>query len=207
MKAWAFQDNRTNAGDVKYLDLDGSGRITIGDGNTKNMGDLVHFGSTLPRYLFGSSLNFSWKGIDFSVFIQGVGKRVFRPEVQTIAPLMVSWKQALAIHKDYWTPENPNALYPRPFVGGTHNYLVSDKWLLNGQYARLKNLQIGYTLPDAWTSKAKISRIRLFLSAQDILTFSKLATYKGYFDPEQRDNVQNDYPFFATASFGVNVSF
>lgn len=207
VKAWAFQDNRTGAGDVKYLDLDGSGRITIGDGNTKNMGDLVHFGSTMPRYLFGTSFNFSWKGLDFSAFIQGVGKRVFRPERETIAPLMVTWKQALGIHRDYWTPENPNALYPRPFVGGTHNYLVSNKWLLNGQYARLKNLQIGYTLPDAWTSKVKISRVRFFLSAQDILTFSRLGSYKGYFDPEQRDNVENDYPFFATASFGVNLSF
>jgi hypothetical protein len=207
VKAWAFQDNRTGAGDVKYLDLDGSGRITIGDGNTKNMGDLVHFGSTLPRYLFGTSINFSWKGLDFVAFIQGVGKRVFRPESQTIAPLMVTWKQALGIHRDYWTPENPNALYPRPFVGGTHNYLVSDKWLLNGQYARLKNIQLGYTLPEAWTSKVKISRVRFFLSAQDILTFSKLGSYKGYFDPEQRDNVENDYPFFATASFGVNLSF
>jgi hypothetical protein len=85
--------------------------------------------------------------------------------------------------------------------------LVSNKWLLNGQYARVKNLQLGYTLPDAWTAKAKISRIRLFLSAQDIFTLSRLGSYKGYFDPEQRDNVENDYPFFATASFGVNVSF
>jgi hypothetical protein len=164
-------------------------------------------GTTQPRYLFGTNINLSWKGIDFTAFIQGVAKRNFRPEQQTIAPLLVTWKQALAIHKDYWTPENPNALYPRPYTGGTHNYLVSDKWLLNGQYARLKNIQIGYSFPTKWTNKAKISRARIFFSGTDLFTFSKLGNFKGYFDPEQRDNIENDYPYFATASMGINLNF
>lgn len=207
VKAWAFQDNRTGAGDVKYMDLNGDGKITVGDGNTNNMGDLVFLGTTQPRYLFGTTLTLNWKGLDFTAFIQGVGKRSYRPETETIAPLMVTWKQALGIHKDYWTPENTDALYPRPYTGGTHNYRVSDKWLLNGQYARLKNLQIGYTIPAKWTSYAKISRARIFFSAQDIWTFSKLGNFKGYFDPEQRDNIENDYPFFATASAGINLNF
>jgi hypothetical protein len=207
VKAAAFQDNRTGPGDVKYIDRNGDGRITIGSGNTNDMGDLVYLGNIQPRYLFGTTLTMNWKGIDFSAFIQGVGKRVFRPERETIAPLLVTWKQALAIHRDYWTPENPNAFYPRPFTGGNHNYLVSDKWLLNGQYARLKNIQIGYTLPTKLTQRAKISRVRVFFSGQDILTFSKLGRFKGYFDPEQRDNIENDYPFFATASGGINLNF
>lgn len=207
VKAWAFQDNRSGAGDVKYKDLNGDGKITIGDGNTNNYGDLIFLGTTQPRYSFGFTLSLAWKGLDFSAFIQGVGQRTYRPERETIAPLMVSWKQALAIHKDYWTPENTNALYPRPYLGGTHNYLVSDKWLLNGQYARLKNIQIGYTIPESITKKAKISRMRVFFSGQDIFTLSRLGNFKGYFDPEQRDNIENDYPFFATASGGINISF
>ncbi len=207
VKAWAFQDNRTGAGDVKYLDLNGDAKINPGKGNTTDFGDLLYLGTTQPRYLFGTNLGFNYKGFDFSAFIQGVGKRSFRPETETVAPLLVTWKQALAIHRDYWTPENPNALYPRPYTGGTHNYRVSDKWLLNGQYARLKNLQVGYTIPEKLSTKLKISRARIFFSAQDILTFSKLGNFKGYFDPEQRDNIENDYPFFATASMGINLNF
>jgi TonB-linked SusC/RagA family outer membrane protein len=207
VKAWAFQDNRTGAGDVKYLDLNGDAKINVGKGNTSDFGDLVYLGTTQPRYVFGTTLGFNYKGFDFTAFVQGVGKRSFRPETETIAPLLVTWKQALAIHRDYWTPENPDALYPRPYTGGTHNYRVSDKWLLNGRYARLKNLQIGYTIPESLSNRIKISRARIFFSAQDILTFSKLGNFKGYFDPEQRDNIENDYPFFATASAGINLNF
>ncbi|WP_188770792.1 SusC/RagA family TonB-linked outer membrane protein [Emticicia aquatilis] len=207
VKAWAFQDNRTGAGDVKYLDLNGDAKINVGKGNTSDFGDLVYLGTTQPRYVFGTTLGFNYKGFDFTAFIQGVGKRSFRPETETIAPLLVTWKQALGIHRDYWTPENPDALYPRPYTGGTHNYRVSDKWLLNGQYARLKNLQIGYTIPESLSNRVKISRARVFFSAQDILTFSRLGNFKGYFDPEQRDNIENDYPFFATASVGINLNF
>jgi TonB-linked SusC/RagA family outer membrane protein len=207
VKAWAFQDNRSGAGDVKYIDKNGDKKLTIGNGNTNDFGDLYFLGSTQPRYQFGVSLGFQWKGIDFSAFVQGVGQRVFRPERETIAPLLVSWKQALAVHADYWTPENPNALYPRPYTGGTHNYLVADKWLLDGSYARLKNIQLGYTIPQKISEKAKISRARIFVSAQDIFTVSSLGKFKGYFDPEQRDNVENDYPFFGTVSAGLNLSF
>jgi TonB-linked SusC/RagA family outer membrane protein len=207
VKSWAFQDTRTGVGDVKYLDLNGDGRITIGDGNTANTGDLVYLGTTQPRFTFGGTLTMNWKGIDFTAFVQGVGKRTFRPEQQTIAPLLATFKQALAIHRNYWTPENPNAFYPRPYTGGTHNYRVADKWLLDGQYARLKNIQIGYTFPDKLMKKARISRLRVFFSGQDLLTFSNLTHFKGYFDPEQRDNVEADYPFFSTASAGLNLNF
>lgn len=207
VKGWAFQDNRTGAGDVKYIDKNGDNRLTIGNGNIDNHGDLVLLGTTQPRYLFGTTLGFQWKNIDFSAFVQGVGERSYRPSTENIAPLLVTWKQPLAVHSDYWTPENPNALYPRPYVGATHNYLSSDKWVLNAAYARLKNLQVGYTLPTAWTSKINISRARFFFSGQDLFTISALGKFKGLFDPEARDNVDNDYPFFATASVGLNLSF
>lgn len=207
VKNWAFQDNRTGAGDVKYLDLNGDKRITIGQGTVANHGDLVLLGTTAPRYLFGVTLGAQWKGFDFTAFFQGVGRRRYRSTAESIAPLLVTWKQALAIHRDYWTPENPDALYPRPYVGATHNYLASDKWTLNASYVRLKNIQFGYTLPSALTQKIHVSRARFFFSGQDILTISGLGAFQGYFDPETRDGVENDYPFFATASLGLNVSF
>ncbi|MDF7818415.1 TonB-dependent receptor [Runella sp. MFBS21] len=207
VKAWAFQDNRTGAGDVKYIDRNGDGRLTVGKGNVDDYGDLVYLGTTQPRYLFGATLGFDWKGFDFLAFFQGVGQRSFRPNPESIAPRLVTWKQPLAIHSDYWTPENPNALYPRPFTGATHNYLASDKWTLDAKYMRLKNLQVGYTIPSKLTQKVKVDRARVFFSGQDLFTISGLGAFQGYYDPETRNGVENDYPFFATASVGLNVSF
>ncbi|GAB3911426.1 TonB-dependent receptor [Larkinella knui] len=207
VKGWAFQDNRTGVGDVKYVDKDGDKRLSVGKGTVADHGDLVLLGTTNPRYLFGVTLGAQWKGFDLSVFVQGVGKRSYRSTAESIAPLLVTWKQPLAIHRDYWTPENQDALFPRPYTGATHNYVSSDKWTLNASYARLKNIQVGYTLPATLTQKLKISRARFFFSGQDILTISGLGAFQGYFDPETRDGVENDYPFFATASLGLNVSF
>lgn len=207
VKEAPFQDNRTGAGDVRYIDQDGDGRITVGQGTVENHGDLVLLGTTNPRYLYGVTLNAEWKGIDFTAFFQGVGQRYYRPNTESIAPLLVTWKQALGIHRDYWTPENPDALYPRPFVGATHNYQSSDKWVLNARYVRLKNIQVGYTLPAALTQKVRISRARVFFSGQDLFTLSGMGDFQGYYDPENRDGVENDYPFFATAAFGLNLSF
>ncbi|GAA4395909.1 TonB-dependent receptor [Nibrella viscosa] len=207
VKSWPFQDNRTGAGDVKYIDKDGDNRLTVGQGTVANHGDLILLGTTQPRYLFGVTLGAQWKGFDFSAFFQGVGKRNYRPGTESIAPLLVTWKQALAIHRDYWTPENPNALYPRPFVGATHNYVASDKWVMDASYVRLKNIQVGYTLPATLTEKIHVSRARVFFSGQDLFTLSGLGAFQGYYDPETRDGVENDYPFFATASMGLNISF
>lgn len=207
VKNSAFQDNRTGAGDLKYVDRNGDGRLTVGKGNADDYGDLVLIGTNQPRWLFGATLGFDFKGFDFLAFFQGVGERWFRPTTESIAPRLVTWKQPLALHADYWTPENPDALYPRPFTGATHNYVASDRWTLNGRYMRLKNIQVGYTLPSTLTQKIKVARARFFFSGQDLFTVSALGGFKGYYDPETRNNVENDYPFFATASLGLNIGF
>lgn len=207
VKASAFQDNRTGPGDLKYVDRNGDGRLTVGKGNVNDYGDLVLIGSDQPRWLFGGSLGFDVKGFDFMAFFQGVGERWFRPNTESIAPRLVTWKQPLAVHLDYWSPENPDALYPRPYTGATHNYVASDRWTLSGRYMRLKNLQIGYTLPATLTQKVKIARARFFFSGQDLFTISALGKFQGYYDPETRNGVENDYPFFATASLGLNIGF
>lgn len=204
---WAFQDSRTGPGDLKYLDNNGDGRITMGSGTPEEPGDLVYLGTTQPRYLFGLNLGFQVKSIDFTVFFQGVGKRNFLPTRQSLDPNIASFYQALAIHRDYWTPENPDAMFPRPYVNATHNFLVSDKWVLDGKYIRMKNLQIGYTIPSVFLQKFKVSSARVYFTGQDLLTLSGLGVFHGYFDPEQRDGVAIDYPFFATAAVGLNISF
>ena len=207
VKTWAFQDSRTAAGDVKYKDLNGDKRISVGSGSPEDHGDLIYQGTTAPRYLFGLNLNMQWKGFDFTAFLQGIGKRDFVPTRQSLDANVATYYQALAIHRDYWTPENPDALFPRPFVNATHNYLVSDKWTLNAKYIRLKNIQVGYSLPPSLLSKIKIARARIYFTGQDLLTISGLGKFQGYYDPEQRDGVAADYPFFATAAVGLNLTF
>lgn len=207
VKAWAFQDNRTGAGDVKYVDQNGDKLITVGKGSSADYGDLRLLGTTSPRYLFGFNLGFQYKNFDFSAFVQGVGKRSFLGGSESVGPLLVTWKQAMAIHRDYWTPENPNALFPRPYVGATHNFGASDKWTFNGQYARLKNIQFGYTIPSSTTKKIGISRARVYVSGQDLFTVSAMGAFGALFDPESANNADNDYPYFSTASIGLNLSF
>ena len=207
VKASAFQDNRTGAGDVRYIDQNGDNLITVGKGSKSDYGDLMLLGTTNPRYLFGFNFGFEVKGFDFSAFIQGVGKRSFLAGSESVGPLLVTWKQAMGIHSDYWTPENPNALFPRPFIGATHNFGASDKWTFDGQYARLKNIQIGYTLPSLMTKKIGVSRARVYISGQDILTVSAMGKFGTLFDPESANNADNDYPYFSTASVGLNLSF
>jgi hypothetical protein len=205
--ASAFQDVRTAAGDVKYKDINGDSKITIGSGSVEDHGDLVYMGTTQARYLFGTNLNMQWKNFDFTVFFQGVGKRYFIPTRQSLDPYLASYYMPLAIHRDFWTPERPDAAFPRPFLKATHNYMVSDKWIQNGRYVRLKNIQLGYSLPQSILDKVKISRARLYLTGQDLLTFSRLGVFKSYYDPEQRNNVSSDYPFFATIAMGLNITF
>ena len=207
VKAWAFQDNRTGAGDLKYVDQNGDKQVTVGKGSKSDYGDLIYLGSTGPRYLFGFNFGFDYQGFDFSAFVQGVGKRTFLAGSESVGPLLVTWKQAMGIHRDYWTPENPNALFPRPYVGATHNFGTSDKWAFNGQYARLKNIQLGYTLPSVLTKKMGISKARVYVSGQDILTVSAMGKFGTLFDPESANNADNDYPYFSTASVGLNLSF
>ncbi len=204
---WAFQDSRTAGGDVKYLNLNGDKSITVGSGSTEDHGDLVYQGTNQPRYLFGFNLNMQWKGFNFTAFLQGVGKRSFVPTRQSLDANIATYYQALAVHRDYWTPDNPDAMFPRPYVNATHNYLVSDKWTLDGKYVRLKNFQLGYSLPASLIKKVKMSRARIYCTGQDLFTFSGLGKFQGYYDPEQRDGVAADYPFFAAAAMGINITF
>lgn len=207
VKAWAFQDSRTGPGDVKFIDQNGDAKLTVGKGSPEDPGDLIYLGTDQPRYVFGLNLGFQWGGFDFSAFVQGVGQRGFLPNGEAIQPLSQSWKQPLAIHRDYWTPENPNAAFPRPFLQGAYRYLPSDKWIMNGQYARLKNIQVGYSIPEKLLKRIHISRARVFFTGQDILTVSRLGIFNNYFNPEMRTGTQNDYPFFGTAAMGLNLTF
>ncbi|WP_215223107.1 SusC/RagA family TonB-linked outer membrane protein [Echinicola shivajiensis] len=202
-----FQDNRTSTGDIHYVNQDGDDRITVGRGTTDDSGDLVLLGTNQQRYLFGVNASAQWKNFDISLFFQGVGKRSFMPTRDMIMPLSQTWFMPMKHHQDYWSTENTDAAFPRPYLNGHHNYLPSDRWVLDGSYVRLKNFQLGYSLPAAVIERVKINRARVFITGQDVLTFTKMGVFNGVFDPENSNNVRADYPFFGTVAMGINLSF
>ncbi|QCX52806.1 SusC/RagA family TonB-linked outer membrane protein [Elizabethkingia sp. JS20170427COW] len=195
-------------GDVRYIDINRDGEISAGKNTLDDHGDLVYMGDLNPRYQFGLNVAMNYKNIDFSFFIQGIGKRNFKPSNELIQPQLYSWYLPMSFQMDYWTPDNPNAAFPRPYISGNHNYVNSDKWFLNGAYARLKNVQIGYSISKEALKGSPISRFRIYASAEDILTFSKFPkAFKGVLDPEQPNGAVAGYPFAKTVSIGVNIDF
>jgi TonB-linked SusC/RagA family outer membrane protein len=187
-------------GDVKYLDLNKDGVISAGEGTPEKPGDLVFLGTTNARYTYGFDVGFNWKGFDFSVFFQGALTRKFLISEETLSPILGTADMPWTIHMDRWTPENPNAYFPRMYQTSAHNFRPSDKWAQNGSYLRLKNLQIGYTLP---ISKRIMRSMRVYISGQDLWEATKVMKV---FDPEVGNNVSaTAYPFYRTVSFGLNI--
>lgn len=185
-------------GDIKYIDQDGDGKISAPN-------DLKYLGTTTPRLIFGVNINAGWKDFDLSFLFQGVGKRNFYLNRQAVAPFFDTFgNYSYTFHNDYWTPENPNASLPRHYAGSGHNYEISDHWLQNAAYVRLKNLQFGYTLPASLTKKFCVNRLRIYFSGENILEFSRLQ--KDY-DPELTNAGGYMYPILRNYSIGLNVTF
>ncbi len=202
--AWAFQDNRTGPGDVKYLDLNGDGVISAGDQSEENPGDLSYLGNTAPRFTFGLQSGVSWKSLDFSLFLQGVGSRVFLMNTRALMPFDRPWFGPQKHHEDYWTPENPDAFWPRLYTKGGFNYKASEKWIQNAAYLRIKDIQLGYTLPRAVGSKIGIQRLRVYVSGRDIWETTKTLDF---IDPEYPNNNTYQYPFRRRYTLGLNLTF
>lgn len=189
------------AGDIKYLDLNKDGKIDAGGGTPDNPGDLVYLGTTNSRYTYGFNLGAAWKGFDFSIFFQGAAQRKFLIASETLSPILGTADMPWTIHMDRWTPDNPNAFFPRMYQTSDHNYKPSDRWAQNGSYVRLKNVQLGYTLP---IKKPYIREIKFYISGQDLWESTKVLKV---FDPEVGNNVSaTTYPFYRSIAFGLNIS-
>ena len=199
----SFNDAKISGGDVRYV---AQGKpdhtVGIGGGTPEEPGDLVYLGTSNARYLYGINLGAEWKGFDFSCFFQGVGQRTFLIDQATLTPLGVSYEMPWTIHRDYWTPENPNAFFARPYEGNTFNYHPSDRWVQNGAYVRLKNIQLGYSVPVAARA---IEKLRVYVSGTDVWEHSNVLKV---FDPETPNGKNSQYyPFFRTWTIGVNLTF
>jgi len=197
--AHAKQFGTVKAGDIKYKDQNGDGII--------NENDKVIIGSTIPRFTFSFNLAGSYKGFDISILLQGVGKANGYLSGPGILPFNVGGAIGGTIreeNKDRWTPDNPNAKYPRLAFGETNNEQASSFWLRDASYLRIKNVQLGYTLPERLSKKAGLNRLRFFANGSNFASFDKFL--KGY-DVEAPVGAGNIYPQVKLYSFGLEATF
>ncbi|WP_432710254.1 SusC/RagA family TonB-linked outer membrane protein, partial [Pedobacter sp.] len=184
-------------GDIMFRDLNGDGRITPAD-------DRQVIGNAIPRYTYGFRGNLGYKGIDFSFFIQGVGKADGLITGGARHALINDSSNPQAVHMDRWTPENTGASYPRLAYGYSYNQRLSTYWLEDASYLRVKNVQMGYTFPKRWTEKLHVDRLRFYASADNLFTSSDY--FYGY-DPETPVASGGFYPQVKTFIFGLNINF
>lgn len=204
---------KVQPGDIKFVDRNDDGII--------DSKDKFILGNAFPRYTFGFTYGLNWKGIDFSMFWQGVGKRDMMLRGELIEPYHTNYSYTIYKHQlDFWTPTNTEARWPRLAAPGSdsnrNNYgngNGSDLFLLDGKYLRLKNLTIGYTLPKEWTKHLGMQQARLYINGQNLLTFSN----NSFIDPESSEfdskmstsgaNSGRSYPTLRYFGFGVDIEF
>ncbi len=211
-------------GDVKYRDINGDGKIDNGTATADDPGDLSIIGNKTPRYEYGFRLGADWKGVDFSIFFQGVGKRELWGAGNLVIPGFYSSDGAMpqAIAGNYWREDRTEAFYPRPWnLGGAstgYNMQVQTRYLLDMSYLRMKNITIGYSLPDNLIRRIALTTARVYVSLENFATFDKLRGLP--VDPEI-DAAYNylDYsnhnlgrtgmssPVFKSAAVGLQLNF
>ena len=198
-------------GDNRYVDVNKDGKI---DDNDKFV-----FGNPFPRYTYGATYNLDYKNFDLSIFIQGVGKRTMMIRGELVEPFHYNYGMTMYTHQlDYWTPQNPDARYPRLANNGTQSNTNnfrrgSDMYLYDGAYARLKNVQIGYSLSDDVAQRLGMSRFHVYVSGQNLLTLSKVR----FVDPELSEfnnsmtpsgaNSGRAYPTQVYYGMGIDITF
>ena len=167
-------------GDPKFKDLNGDGFIDNGDNTVDNPGDMDIIGNFAPRYEYSFRLGADWKGVDLSLFFQGIGKRQIWGSGQLTIPGFNAADGAMpqAIAGNYWRPDRTDAFYPRAWSLGNENsglgMQVQDRYLLNMAYLRLKNATLGYRLPTELAQKAYLKGVRAYVSLENFLTFDNL---------------------------------
>lgn len=190
------------AGDVKYEDLNNDGKINIGSNTLSDPGDRKIIGNSTPRYSYGITAGFEYKGFDFEMFWQGVGKRDYMCGGSAFWGFTSEWDTPLTTALDYWTPDNSSAYFPRPSWRNGGNRQTSTRYLQDASYIRLKNITLGYSIPSSVLSKFKIQRLRVFIQGENLLTFTPLIDS---FDPETLSNMT--YPINKKYSVGLNLTF
>lgn len=212
-------------GDIKFEDLNGNGYIDRGLNTVDDPGDRKIIGNSEPRYIYSFGIDLEWNNIFLSAFFQGVGKQDWYPSNEASAiwgqynrpyAQMPKWHL-----NNYWTEDNPDAYLPRyagyyaPFYKGTNN--ANTRYLMDVSYIRLKNLQVGYTLPSKWTDAIRMKKVSIFFSGENLWTWSPMYKYTRDIDVTANiygtDSVLSstgdgfNYPTLSSYSFGLNITF
>lgn len=201
-------------GDIRYKDLNDDNVINIGDNTLENHGDKKIIGNQTPRYRFSFNLGGSWKGFDIRAQFEGVGKRDLWLGSSVFWGFDGIWHGAVNdYHVDnMWTPENTDAYYPvATFTSRSRQ--TQTKYLQDASYIRLRDLTIGYTLPQSWLKPLGVSQLKVFVSGQNLW---EATDFFKYVDPDMTGSAKANgqfegdmkaYPFCRSYSFGVNLTF
>lgn len=203
----ALVGSNTLPGDIKYKDLNGDGIINYDQ-------DRTWIGrSSTPEMMFGLNIALDWRGFDFSALLQGAAlsdqalmgfyKDIGWDDTQFTRPFYGGGNSPLELIENSWTPDNPNAKYPRLTTGYRYNSYANTMWLYDGAYLRLKNVQLGYTLPKNISKYIGAERLRIYVTGQNLLTFS----HNPFLDPEAPEVSNGYYPQQKNYTVGLTVTF
>lgn len=211
-----------DAGDIMYRDLNGDGKIGQGSNTVTDHGDLRIIGNSTPRFPFSIDLGADWKGFDLRIFLQGIMKRDFSPHGSYYFWGAYSWgiwwSTGFKEHEDYFRDdpnhylgENLDAYYPRPLFS-SKNQRPQSRYVQDASYVRLKNIQLGYTIPKRLTRKCNIEQLRIYVSCENLATWTKMSPI---FDPETISGGPSSsdicggsvYPLSKVFSMGISMNF
>lgn len=217
VKEWLAKNDQSrfgsvwNPGDVKYKDLNGDGKVDNGKNTLTDHGDMKIIGNSTPRYQYSFTLGISWKGLSVSTIWQGVGKR----DYWCSGPYFWGadgglWQSAgFTDHLDYWSENNKDAYFPKPyFAGDGKNKQKSTRYLQDASYIRLKNLTVNYDIPAQYLNKVKFLKgFSVYFTGENLYTYTKLF---GAFDPENIGKGWSDgkmYPLRGAWTLGAKIIF
>ena len=221
-------DQQWAAGDVKYVDLDGNGKIGIGANTVEDPGDRKILGNSIASLQYGFTIGLDFFGFDFSMFLQGTGNHYWYPNTESMAfwgPFSRPYTTYLPKNMldNCWAPDNTDAYFPRPiaYAAFSDNHQLAEinsRYLQNTRYLRLKNLTVGYTVPQNWTKKVGIEKVRVYFSGENLHYWSPLKKNSVYIDPEAALTVVDSsnkvsrynnafYPWQRSFMFGIDITF
>ncbi len=216
------------AGDPKYLDINGDGKISVGANTVDDPGDRKILGNKLATLQYGITAGFDYFGFDVSIFLQGTGNHYWYPNDESMA-FWGPYSRPYCTYLDdnfldnVWSESNPDAYFPRPraysaFTTGATLSNVNSRYLQNLRYLRLKNVSVGYTVPQKASKKIGIEKLRVYFSGENLAYWSPLKEHTTHIDPEAAfDRVDSSgattrynnafYPWQKTFMFGIDITF
>ncbi len=214
-------------GDIKFKDLNGDNTINNGTDRVDDPGDRKIIGNSSPRFAYGVNVGADWNNFFISAFLQGIGKQDWYPHPDA----GIFWGQYTRPYGkipssqigNIWSEENPEAYFPRYrgyiSLGGRPLGENQTRYLQNIAYLRMKNIQIGYTIPSGWTSKVYMSNAKIFLSGENLFSWSPLYRVTRNLDAENAANRSdavvtpsnygdgNNYPILKSFTLGLTINF